>query len=352
MELKDIQNLEMLSEYLGTNREFFSLFLSTSQVVCQKSDNAETRKKSSYIRTLLPKKNIKFGHRTVYQVNDGKILNAQKGLQGRLNRLYRVPDCVHGFVHGKSISTNAAAHLAKKSILKIDIRNFFESITAAQVAAVFQRLGCTAEMSAALAKLVTLDGKLVQGFVTSPVIANLVVVSMDEKLNSLCAAHGFDYTRYADDITISSNTTTPDVNLIKPVIEAHGFKLNDEKTLVMLRGKRQYVTGLTVFDDRYPRISKKVKRNMRQQLHYLKLYGAIDVTLHTSGLTWKEYERDDDVRDGIEITAMKDFRELKGRIDYINAVEPILAAKLYGEFFEGIDRPDRVSEILQSPYDY
>ncbi len=343
----------MLAGYLGLDHEgFFEAFLSASPVIFQSMQDVGDTVKNSYLQIRLPKKNTKLGgHRIVYQVLDGTIRDAHKGLQSRLNRLYSVPDCVHGFVHGKSISSNAYAHLAKKVILKVDIRNFFESVTAAQVAMVFQKLGAAADISAALAKLVTLDGKLVQGFVTSPVIANLAVVAMDKELNTLCLANDFDYTRYADDITVSSNGATPDLKLVEPIINLHGFSLNQDKTLIMLRGKRQYVTGLTVFDDKYPRISKCVKRYVRQQLHYFKVYGAIDVMLHKKGLSWKDYNRDTDIQEWINAISMIDFTGIKGTIDFINAVEPDLATKLYQDFFDALSgRSDPVSDMLRQPY--
>jgi RNA-directed DNA polymerase len=340
MELKDIKNQKMLASFLGIEQEFFKVFLATQPAVSKEDDNEELKKESLYIRIHLRKKNGK-GYRTVYQVSNSNILNAHKELQSRLNKAYSIPECVHGFVHKKNIKSNASFHLAKKVVLKLDIKNFFESITAGQVATVFQQLGCTVEISEMITKLVTLDGKLVQGFVTSPVIANLVFSPLDTQLESLCKANGFDYTRYADDITISSNTEVPQIAPIEAIIEPYGFKLNNDKTNYMYRGKRQYVTGLTVFDDKHPRISKNTKRRLRLQMYYLKKYGAIDIILHKTGRTWRDYERDeDDTIALVRAEALDDLRNLRGRVDFVNAIEPKLAKKLYIDLEE-------IQEVLQ-----
>ncbi len=335
MDFKDIQNVQMLSEFLGIDREFLEMFLITKPLVSETTDSKEIRDNSWYARIRLQKRNRNFGHRVVYDVRKKDILDAHKNLQSRLNKLYKVPDCVHGFVHGKSISSNASFHLAKKIVLKLDIKNFFESITANQVAVVFQRLGCNKDISEAIARLVTIDGKLAQGLVTSPVIANMAVSSLDEKLNAFCLERVFDYTRYADDITISSNTTTPEIEAIESIISPYGFRLNHNKTQIMLRGKRQYVTGLTVFDERCPRISKRTKRNLRLEVYYQKLYGMRDVALHKMGISRKIYENDNDTRSLVDAIAAGAFRNLKGRIDFVNAVEPLFARELYNDLFEG-----------------
>ncbi len=340
----------MLSEFLGIDQDYFKVFISLPPIIYERGESDEKRKISSYVQIKIPKMNRKNEYRIVYKVINSKILNAHKELQSRLNKLYKVPDCVHGFVHGKSIRSNASAHLAKKIILKIDIKNFFESIDIKQVALVFQQLGCNLDISTMIAKLVTLNGNLVAGFVTSPVIANLVLVSMDNELSSIYNNDKYSYTRYADDITISSNLEYPDINNIESIINANGFKLNDSKTLISLRGKRQYVTGLTVFDNLRPRISKKVKRNLRLKIHYLKTYGVTEEALHMMGVSWSEYEDDAKINLAVKSYAMSNFRNLKGKIDFINSVEPILAKKLYKDIYHSLDYSDEISDILQDPY--
>jgi len=350
MEFKDIKNIQMLSEFLGIDQDYFQAFMSLPPIIYKKGESDKKLGISSYVQIKIPKMNKKDEYRIVYKVINSTILNSHKELQSRLNKLYKVPDCVHGFVHGKNICSNASAHLAKKIILKIDIKNFFESIDITQVALVFQKLGCNLDISTMIAKLVTLNGNLVAGFVTSPVIANLVLVSMDNELSSIYNNSEYNYTRYADDITISSNLKCPDINNIESIINTNGFRLNNSKTLVSLRGKRQYVTGLTVFDNLHPRITKRVKRNLRLKIHYLKTYGVIEEALHMTGFSWREYEDDDKINSSVKSYAMSNFRNLKGKIDFINSVEPLLAKKLYKDIYHSLDISNEISDTLQDPY--
>lgn len=349
MEFKDIKNIQMLSEFLGIDQDYFETFISSPYVVCKQGESKVKREKSSYLQIKIPKVNRKNEYRIVYEVINNKILTPQKELQSRLNKLYKTPDCVHGFVHGKNIRSNASAHLAKKIILKIDIKNFFESISLEQVAFVFQELGCSLDISIMIAKLVTLNGNLVAGFVTSPVIANLALISMDNELNSIYCNDKYNYTRYADDITISSNYECPDINKIESIINTYGFKLNKSKTLISLRGQRQYVTGLTVFDNIRPRISKRYKRNLRLQIYYLKKHGVTKEALYMLGISREEYEENEIIKSSVRSYAMGKFRNLKGKIDFINSVEPILAKKLYKEIYKSLDISDEISDILQEP---
>jgi retron-type reverse transcriptase len=346
MDLKDIKNINMLSQFLGTDQDFFELFLSKPQIISSSKDSSDFINNSSYFRIQLRKRKGN-GYRIVYKVRNNTVLNVQKKLQSYLNKIYNAPDFVHGFIHGKDIKSNAFPHITKKIILKTDIHNFFESIGINQVINVFKELGCSEEISKALSKLVTLEDKLVQGFVTSPIISNLAVISMDNKLKDFCDKNNFDYTRYADDITFSSNKEIPNINIIEEIIKENGFSINKDKTLTMFRGKRQYVTGLTVFDDKYPRVSKRFKRNLRLQVHYLKTYGITDVALHLSGFSFRDYEKDSSVVSEVNSEGMIYFNNLKGKVDFVNSIEPELAQKMYKDINLGLGHNDYLSSILK-----
>jgi RNA-directed DNA polymerase len=173
-----------------------------------------------------------------------------------------LPEYVQGFVKGRSIVTNARIHLAQRSLLHADVENFFDSIKIEKVTGVFDSLGCSPEIASIAAKVCTLNGSLPQGSCSSPVIANLTCRHLEADLYALASVHKCRYSRYADDITISGDTT-PDPSAIERIFQRNGFSIRDGCCRVELRGRHQYVTGLTIFDSTTPRIARAIKRRMR-----------------------------------------------------------------------------------------
>lgn len=158
---------------------------------------------------------------------------------------------VYGFSKGKSFVDNARFHHGASHVLNVDVKNFFPSILHYQVAAVFQRLGYDAKVSAFLADLCTFEGGLPQGAPTSPKISNFVFESCDIELHNLAQAHGMRYSRYADDLTFSSehrilNSLVSDISAI---IGKMGFSLNEQKTRFMGKNQVKEVTGLVLGRD-------------------------------------------------------------------------------------------------------
>ena len=111
---------------------------------------------------------------------------------------------VFGFVQGRSAIDNATYHIGAAHILNVDIKQFFPSISADKIKIVFGSLGYSEEVSTMLAELCCLDERLPQGAPTSPALANMVLRELDEELSLLAAQYGRKYTRYADDLTFSS----------------------------------------------------------------------------------------------------------------------------------------------------
>ena len=111
----------------------------------------------------------------------------------------------HGFVKNRSIKTNAALHMAHDYALCMDIEDFFPSIQEEAVRQVFVRAGYSRRAAAALADICCCRGALPQGAPTSPGLANLVFSREDEALALLAEEKGATYSRYADDLTFSSN---------------------------------------------------------------------------------------------------------------------------------------------------
>lgn len=179
---------------------------------------------------------------------------------------YRIKKPVHGFVgNGKSIVTNAEQHKKKNYVLNIDLADFFHSVNFGRVQGIFRSKPFDMGVSAAtiLAQLCTHNGRLPQGACTSPVLSNLAAATLDKKLVQIAKKFHLTYTRYADDLTFSSNKPFSEALVTKQVesngqlkfragrileqaIEDSGFKINHNKTRLQHKSERQEVTGLVV----------------------------------------------------------------------------------------------------------
>lgn len=161
----------------------------------------------------------------------------------------------HGFAKNKSIITNAAVHTHKKYIINYDLDNYFPSIHFGRVLGLFNKnklFNCSYKVALILAQLVCFNGHLPQGAPTSPIISNLICGALDYQVYKLAKKHRLHYTRYADDLTFSTNDykivesfENFDLSL-KKVIEHEGFSINTDKTRFTYNTDRQQVTGLVV----------------------------------------------------------------------------------------------------------
>jgi len=124
---------------------------------------------------------------------------------------------------------------------------------------------------------------LPQGACTSPVISNLIAADLDKKLIGLARRYHCNYSRYADDITISINKSTFPRSLayfdesnpitggtitgkiIEDTIDSAGFKINHEKVRLQIPCIRQEVTGLTV--NEFPNVKRSFVRQIRSMAH-------------------------------------------------------------------------------------
>lgn len=152
----------------------------------------------------------------------------------------------HGFERNRSIITNAEKHKSKKWVLNIDLCNFFDEFNFGRVRGYFLKnnnFSLNTELSTLIAKIACHQDKLPQGSPCPPVITNLILVSLDRQLSNLCNSAGCTYTRYADDITTSTNKKEFPKGIIRDQdersitlnnkflkeITSSGFKINHNK---------------------------------------------------------------------------------------------------------------------------
>lgn len=217
-------------------------------------------KQINYTSFPLRKKNG--GYRTIYSPSKNlKIL--QRKLAYILSLNFTPHNRAYGFIEKRSIVTNASEHLKKKFVLNIDLENFFESITFARVRKMFiSYFKLNATVSTTLANIcIHPDGFLPQGAATSPIVSNILTKSLDKELLKLSLeSRGVIYTRYADDITFSTNKKSFPRNIsflnddeqvvlsekLIQIIKKNGFSVNKDKIRLQDRRGNQSVTGITV----------------------------------------------------------------------------------------------------------
>ncbi|MDX1902562.1 MAG: reverse transcriptase domain-containing protein, partial [Thermonemataceae bacterium] len=217
---------------------------------------------------------------TVPKKSGGKrLISAPKPLLKKCQRwilesiLYKITpnECVHGFVPKKSIVSNAKPHLQKAIVINLDLKDFFPSISYKRVKGLFENLGYSEQIATILALLsthyevekVNVDGEmyyvqkgervLPQGSPASPAITTLIAYKMDKRLGGLAKKLGFTYTRYADDLTFSTEASNEGnvaalLHFTKQVVEEEGFVIHPNKTHIMRAGSQKKVTGIVVND--------------------------------------------------------------------------------------------------------
>ena len=245
------------------------------------------------------------GTRTLHAVS-GKLKVIQRKALDKLQSDYPPSGLAHGFVPGRSIITNAIPHRRKKVVVKLDIVDFFPTIRFARVFGMFQappfRFGREAAMTLAqLACVPEHNGPLPQGGVLSPYIANVICRRMDQRLAAIAHGHRCSFTRYADDLTFSTNDVTrlDTERLIaraREVVESEGFTINTTKTRVLRPSDRQIVTGIVVNDGL--NVSRKYLRSLRAILHNIEKEGIEAQLIKKGGLKDRRASRLDLVPDG------------------------------------------------------
>jgi len=175
------------------------------------------------------------------------------------------------FEEGKSpILTNAEVHLGKKYLLKLDIKDFYSSLCTEDIVHMFQwKLGTDPEAAYLLTLLCTFKDEMPTGAPTSSVVSELIMHDFDYLVSLwLKQRDGWTYSRYADDICISSDYPL-DVSFITFFIgqqlEEYGLSLNEKKTKYFGPHQAKYVTGVKVNEK--PNVNRRYIRNLRAILH-------------------------------------------------------------------------------------
>lgn len=327
----DVTNDKRLANYLRTSTDQLNLLINNEYIINDYCSGTVLLMLDFTILDIdkfcIPKKDKASGHRIIYKPMSESLINCLKILNINLNKIYNPPTSATGFIKGKGIKCNAEKHLAKKYILSIDLNNFFETITNNMVVEVLKEYAFPKETAVNISKIITVNGKLVQGFHTSPTLANMIFKKLDLIFENL--DDNIEYSRYADDLTFSSDSEIICLPEITKIIENFGFEINNKKTKIMKRGQNQYVTGLTVFDNQYPRIAKRVKKKLRLEVYYINKFGLRNHTLRKLNISWQAFFEDQFTRKRVESMESSIHDYIYGWLVFINGIEPEFSKKCF-----------------------
>jgi len=291
--LPDIPHSAALADWLGLSLDTLDWFTYSSARRRQVPLHAQ-----HYAFSLHPKRS-----------GGGRLIEAPrlrlKALQTQVLKglLDAVPvhEACHGFVAGRSVLTHARQHTQQPVLLHFDLKNFFNSVTVSQVAAVFRTLGYPIGVASQLAALCTVstpepvidrmreDGwldwhqaqclrhpHLAQGAPSSPMLANLCAFRLDLRLDGLAYAFGARYSRYADDLVISGppSLATASARIaawVGQIALDEGYAVNHRKTRLATQAHAQRVCGVVV--NRHANMPRDDFDRLRAVLHQCSLHG-------------------------------------------------------------------------------
>ena len=270
--LKLVQGLNSFAMLLGMKPAALAYIL-YKLPPAQKYKSFDIEKKSGGVREIMaPEPRLKLVQRRLADL----LLRCQSEIELSIG----VKDecaLAHGFKPRLSISTNPEKHRNRRWVFNADIEDFFPTINFGRVYGFFQKnnhFALSKPVATIIAQIACHENQLPQGSPCSPVISNIIAHILDIHLNDLASRNNCTYTRYADDLTFSTNEKRfpraiakrqegdihewlPGSNFRK-ALKSNGFKLNPQKTRMQYCDSRQEVTGLVINE----------KINVRQ--HYYK----------------------------------------------------------------------------------
>ena len=229
----------------------------------------------------------------------GILKEIQARIQSSFLGKIPLPTHIQGGVSKRSPITNARKHLNADTVVTLDIRKCFPSITNRHVFhAWWKVLGCSPRIARILTKLTTFERHLPQGAPTSTTLANIVLSELDVQIGILCEAKNVTYSRFVDDLIFSGTNARTVINEVVKILKTDGFRTPHAKIKIMGPKSRHQITGIVV--NRKLGVTLERKAKIRAAIQQLK--GSRSATPKLPSLV--------------------------GRINFVSQVNPVVGASL------------------------
>jgi len=266
---QEMEFLLSLGLWKGEEKEVLKILYSVSNHIEKHYEYLEIPKKDGNKRKLL--------------APDFLLKQIQKNILNHIIKGLSISKYATAYYKGSDIVKNAEVHLRKPIILKLDMKNFFDTITFEHVKSfVFKEEYFPEGVATILTKLCTYQNHLPQGAPTSPTISNIILKEFDDEVGNFCIENNITYTRYCDDMTFSGRFDKEKIiSFVGGRLKTFGFTLNHKKTKLLTKGKRQIITGIVV--NEYLNTPRIYRKEIRKQIYYCKKFG-IEKHLQNIGL--------------------------------------------------------------------
>ncbi len=246
----DCRDLQGISDLLGFAPQHIFFLVEKSE--------------SLYTSIQLPKRSNPETFREI-DIPYTDLKGVQRAILKRILNEIPVSEYAYSYVKRRSIVEAAIKLCGKRAVLKLDIRDFFPSISNRRIFGLYRSLGFNNKVAFILTRLTTYKGRLCQGSPTSPYLSNLITRRLDYQLEKAARSWSIGYLRYSDDLffTKASNFNHGVfTRMAEEIVMNNGFRLNTEKTRFHPRGFPRRTLGLLTHG-RKPQIPGPARRRMR-----------------------------------------------------------------------------------------
>jgi hypothetical protein len=176
---------------------------------------------------------------------DEKLKRVQRSINEMLLKPILFPSYIRGGIDGRDVISNVSMHFGAKTLVKLDIRAFFPSVTTQQIYTVWRvQLKCSPRISKLLTKLTTFERHLPQGAPTSTLLANLVLLTVDSPIREKCESQGIAYSSWIDDLAFSGDNARSVIQTAVAALKTAGFAVSHKKLIIQGPADSKVLNGI------------------------------------------------------------------------------------------------------------
>ena len=202
---------------------------------------------------------------------EGELKLCNKAIARLLNRII-LPSYYMSPRVRRSIYDNAELHSKGHVVYKLDVRQFYPSVTRNQVFQFFKvRCGIYPDVARTLTELLTADGTVFFGGNATPRLVALMFAPMFDEIDEIVRSHGGEFSVWVDNMIASSDDRIPGLlDEMFATLNRYGFR--GHQASVQDSKKKHLITGVKVYENNtYPKnaVELRIKR-LEEEIHQVK----------------------------------------------------------------------------------